>query len=319
MFAALPLLALLPGLIIAAGWIAGADSLARGAAGRRRAAAIPLITVLWLVSYALATALIVRLLGVALTAGYHPVRSRVGWQAWGTERLMDAARALLFPIYSSLLTPVWLRLLGAKIGKSVEASTVLAIPKMTTVNDGAFLADDTMVASYELHGGWLHIEPVKIGKRAFVGNSGMAAAGRNVPKNALVAVLSAAPERSKKGSSWLGSPPVKLRRQAGVADRSRTFAPAGSSQGRLGPRRALPHRADHGHLRDRRGRRAHRCSRGCAGGLGLGAAIGLGGAVLLGAGFVAGVVTSARQVGCWSAGSRSVITRCGVRSCGATR
>ena len=47
-----------------------------------------------------------------------------------------------------------------------------------------------MVAAYELRGGWLRVEPVKIGKRAFLGNSGMAAPGRSVPKNALVAVLS---------------------------------------------------------------------------------------------------------------------------------
>ena len=52
---------------------------------------------------------------------------------------------------------MWLRLLGAKVGRGVEASTVLALPTMTTVGDGAFLADDTMVATYELGGGWLRI------------------------------------------------------------------------------------------------------------------------------------------------------------------
>lgn len=44
-------------------------------------------------------------------------------------------------------------------------------------------------------------------------------------KHGLVAVLSAAPERAKPGSSWLGSPPVRLRRPAATADESRTFAP----------------------------------------------------------------------------------------------
>ena len=89
------------------------------------------------------------------------MRSRVGWQVWATERLMDPARTLLFPLYASLFTPVWLRLLGAKVGRDVEASTVLLLPNMTTVGDGAFLADDTMVASYELGGGWLRIAPAK--------------------------------------------------------------------------------------------------------------------------------------------------------------
>ena len=66
------------------------------------------------------------LLGIGLREGFHPVHSRVGWQAWTTERLMDLPRDLLFPLYSSLFTPVWLRLLGAEVGRDVEASTVLA-------------------------------------------------------------------------------------------------------------------------------------------------------------------------------------------------
>ena len=61
----------------------------------------------------------------------------------------------------------------------------------------------------------MHIAHAQVGKRAFLGNSGMTAPGRAVPKNGLVAVLSAAPAKAKKGSSWLGSPPVRLRRAAG--------------------------------------------------------------------------------------------------------
>lgn len=166
-----------------------------------------------------------RLLGAGLAEGYYRVRSRIGWQVWATERVLDMARDLLFPIYASLFTPVWLRLLGARIGKNVEASTVLLIPKMTTVGEGAFLADDTMVATYELDGGWLRIAPAKIGKRSFLGNSGMTAAGRSVPKNSLVAVLSATPAKSKSGTSWLGSPPVRLRRTAIASDDTRTYQP----------------------------------------------------------------------------------------------
>ncbi|WP_051406820.1 Pls/PosA family non-ribosomal peptide synthetase [Nocardia sp. CNY236] len=186
---------------------------------------LPVATVLGLGVYAVAIIAAVRLLSIGLSEGYHPVRSRVGWQAWATVRLLDSARTFLFPLYASLLTPMWLRLLGAKVGKSVEASTVLLLPRFTTVADGAFLADDTMVAGYELGGGWLHIGAAKVGKRAFLGNSGMTAPGRRVPKNGLVAVLSAAPSKAKAGSSWLGSPPVRLRRAADSADTGRTFDP----------------------------------------------------------------------------------------------
>ena len=120
---------------------------------------------------------LVRLLSIGLVEGVHPVRGRVAWQAWTTERLLDSARTFLFPLYSSLFTPVWLRMLGAEVGRDVEASTVLLIPSLTTIDDGAFLADDTMVATYELKGGWMRLGQARIGKRAFLGNSGMAGAG----------------------------------------------------------------------------------------------------------------------------------------------
>jgi len=202
----------------------------RGTAGAADAirATAPLLlpaTVVVLVVYALLTLLAVRLFGVGLRAGFHPVRSRTGWQVWATERLMDDARTYLYPLYSSLITPLWLRALGARIGRGVEASTVLMLPAMTTVGDHAFLADDTLVGSYELARGWLRIERAKVGKRAFLGNSGMAGPGRVVRKNSLVAVLSAAPQRAKPGTSWLGSPPVQLRRSAASGDQSRTFTP----------------------------------------------------------------------------------------------
>ncbi len=104
---------------------------------------------------------------------------------------------------------------------------MLMIPSLTQVNDQSFLADDTLIGGYELGGGWLRVERVKIGKRAFVGNSGMAAPGRKVPKASLVAVLSAAPRRKSAhaGESWLGSPPAPLRRTAEASDAGRTYDP----------------------------------------------------------------------------------------------
>lgn len=219
----IPYLSAAAALWIAFTFIEGSTSLT-GALPRLALAVAP-ASLVWFAANALLILAATRLLAIGITEGYHRVRSRVGWQIWATERVLDLARDLLFPIYASLFTPVWLRLLGAKVGKNVEASTVLLIPKMTTIGEGAFLADDTMVASYELDGGWLRVAPAKIGKRSFLGNSGMTAAGRSVPKNSLVAVLSATPAKAKSGTSWLGSPPVRLRRTAVASDDSRTFQP----------------------------------------------------------------------------------------------
>ncbi|MGK2319351.1 Pls/PosA family non-ribosomal peptide synthetase [Gordonia rhizosphera] len=221
--AAIPLISLAAGLAVMGSWAVHADQLADVAL--RCLILLAPATIASLAVFAAITAILVRLLSIGLTRGYHPVRSRVGWQVWMTERLLDMARTYLFPLYASLLTPWWFRLLGVTVGPGTEISTALVLPKFTTIGEGAFLADDTMVASYELGGGWLHVDVAKIGKRSFLGNSGMTAPGRKVPKDGLVAVLSATPESAKSGSSWLGSPPTRLRRTATETDTSRTFDP----------------------------------------------------------------------------------------------
>ncbi|WP_370466618.1 Pls/PosA family non-ribosomal peptide synthetase [Streptacidiphilus sp. PB12-B1b] len=188
--------------------------------------AVPVATVTGALAYAGLVLAAVRLLGIGLRTGHHALHSRNAWQAWTVIQLMDLARGSLFPLYASTLTPFWLRALGMKVGRGVEASTVLALPSMTTVGDGAFLADDTLIAPYELGGGWLRIDAAEIGERAFLGNSGMTAPGRSVPDRGLVGVLSATPKKAKKGSSYLGMPPMKLPRRADKADQGLTYAPS---------------------------------------------------------------------------------------------
>ncbi|MGW3041360.1 Pls/PosA family non-ribosomal peptide synthetase [Kitasatospora sp. NPDC001159] len=175
--------------------------------------------------YAAQLVALVRLLSIGLVPGVHPLHGRVGWQAWLVTQLMDQAREVLFPLYAGLVTPLWLRALGMRVGRGAEVSTVLALPSLTTVGDGAFLADDTLIAPYELGGGWVRLGEAKVGERAFLGNSGMTAPGRTVPKRGLVGVLSAAPEKAKKGGSYLGMPPMRLPRAADQADQSLTYEP----------------------------------------------------------------------------------------------
>jgi non-ribosomal peptide synthetase-like protein len=219
----LPAVAALPAVAVLAFAVRGTTGVAD--ALPHALVAVPPATVAYLVAYALLVLVGVRALSLGIRAGYHRVHGRVAWQVWTTERLMDMARTALFPLYASLFTPVWLRLLGARVGRGAEISTVLALPKMTTVASGAFLADDTMVAGYELGRGWLRVAPARIGKAAFLGNSGMTGPGREVPNRGLVGVLSSTPRKAKKGSSWLGMPPMPLRRAVGSADTSRTFQP----------------------------------------------------------------------------------------------
>ncbi|MGW5461179.1 Pls/PosA family non-ribosomal peptide synthetase [Streptomyces sp. NPDC003996] len=219
----LPLLAGVAALLVARLFVAPGSSLPRALRG----AALGLVpaTLAYGLAYALLVLVAVRVLSLGLREGTHPTHSRVGWQAWTVTQLMDRSRETLFPLYAGLVTPVWLRLLGMRIGRRAEVSTVLALPSLTTVGDGAFLADDTLTAPYELGGGWVRIGRAEIGRRAFLGNSGMTGPGRSVPDGGLVGVLSATPKKAKKGTSYLGLPPVKLPRSAAGGDQSRTYEP----------------------------------------------------------------------------------------------
>ncbi|MFB6565572.1 MULTISPECIES: epsilon-poly-L-lysine synthase Pls [Streptomyces] len=222
----LPLLALLstaPALVGAYFLLRDSGTLAT--AGLRLLLAVPVFTLLTTGCSLLVTAAVVRLLGRGITPGLHPASGGVAWRAWLVTRLLDGARGSLFPLYASLGTPHWLRLLGAKVGRHAEISTVLPLPSLLHVEDGAFLADDTLVAPFELRGGWLRLGTVRIGRRAFVGNSGIVDPGHDVPDHSLVGVLSNAPADGEPGSSWLGRPAMPLPRVATQADPARTFAP----------------------------------------------------------------------------------------------
>ncbi|KWT57252.1 amino acid adenylation protein [Streptomyces albus subsp. albus] len=219
----LPLLAALPALTGVYALVRDCATLSDAAL--RLFAAAPAIAVVTTVCWILLVAAVVRLLGRGIRPGTYPVRGPVAWRAWLVTRLLNGTRSSLFPLYASLATPLWLRLLGARVGRHAEISTVLPLPSLLTVADGAFLADDTLVAPYELRGGWLRVGTARVGRRAFVGNSGIVGPGREVPDQALIGVLSDAPAHSKPGSSWLGRPALPLPRIPSSADPGRTFEP----------------------------------------------------------------------------------------------
>lgn len=178
----------------------------------------------------------VRFAELAVRPGTHPVRSLPGWGLWTVVRLLDDARARFFPLYASLLTPVWFRSLGAKVGPGAEISTAVMVPTLARVGGGSFLADDTLLGPYELSGGWVHAEVASVGKRSFLGNSGIVAPGRKLAKRSLVAVLSSAPRKSKSKSNWWGSPPERMRRVEVAAEggEAGTFAPSAGMRARRG-------------------------------------------------------------------------------------
>lgn len=188
-------------------------------------------TVIGIFLYTAVIVIFVRLANRAIRPGSHSWNSGTAFAAWLIHFLMIDVRAVMFPIFASLFTPIWLRLLGAKVGRNVESSTVVPMPSLLTVNDNAFLADDVLIAPYELSAGRMRLGPVSVGNKAFLGNSAIVDPDINVPDNSLIGVLGSAPgglgeKQMSAGSSWLGRPPISLPRKVDCSiDNSLTFAP----------------------------------------------------------------------------------------------
>ncbi|MGJ9372603.1 Pls/PosA family non-ribosomal peptide synthetase [Nesterenkonia sp. CF4.4] len=219
----MPLLAPLPGAALMLFLISGFEALEP--ALWTLAAWTPVFIIMTVVTYLFLLAGSVRLMGRLMPRGTHSVHSVPAWAAWMSGRLMGKSLINLYPLYSSMLTPAWLRLLGAHVGKDVEAATVEAIPHLTSVGDKAFLADHSLVSAKYVRRGWLRLESGSVGQRAFLGNSAILGPDQRMPSNSLVAVLSSAPKDMPPNSLWLGNPPIELPRAAETVDSSLTFDP----------------------------------------------------------------------------------------------
>ncbi len=82
-----------------------------------------------------------------------------------------------------------------------------------------------MFSGTRAHRGWLHLDPIEIGDRSFIGNGAVLEAGTSVGDDCLIGIESNAPSRSPDGTSWFGAPPLELPRVRDVTDPTRTVAP----------------------------------------------------------------------------------------------
>ena len=165
-----------------------------GAAVAAAFLAVPLLCVWWLL-----LVVAVKWLAIGrIRPGTYRLTSGTYLRIWFLRYLLDNTRQLLNPIYATMFTPHLLRLLGAKIGRSVEVSTVMhVVPDLVEMDDGSFLADACIVGGLRIHRGWVDLAPNKIGSRSFIGNSAFAPSGVELGNNSLVGVLSAPPLKAR--------------------------------------------------------------------------------------------------------------------------
>lgn len=150
---------------------------------------------------------------------------------WCVEQLRALSLDLLGPLHSTVYLAPWYRALGARLGRFVELSTATSTsPDLLEIDDGGTVADEASLGTPHIEGGWMKVMPTRLGRRAFVGNSGMLPGGAMLGDGSLVGVLSMAPavdQAAKTNCSWLGSPPILLPRR-GVSEgfsEERTYTP----------------------------------------------------------------------------------------------
>jgi non-ribosomal peptide synthetase-like protein len=165
----------------------------------------------------------------ATKPGIYALRSSFGLRKWFADRLMILHMTLANAMYSTLYLVPFLRMLGAKVGRRAEVSTVSHIdPDLLSLGQECFVADLAVVGASRFFNGFVIMGETEVGARAFVGNAALVPGDTRLGHDSLIGVLSVTPSRPvEPGSSWLGSPPIFLpRRQASAKfDESRTYRP----------------------------------------------------------------------------------------------
>jgi non-ribosomal peptide synthetase-like protein len=190
-------------------------------------ACVPL-TILW---YMVCLVAVKRLIIGKVVPGVYPVTSAQYLRHWFLEYLLRNTRTILLPLYATMFTAAFFRLLGARIGSGCEVSTVTQVsPDLLQIGSGSFLADGCLVGGHRIDAGSITVEATSIGDRTFIGNSAFVPGGADIGSDVLVGVMSTPPTelgRVPDNTRWLGSPAFNLphtQRDATFSS-ARTFAP----------------------------------------------------------------------------------------------
>ena len=213
----------MPALLVVGALVPNWDSI--GAAAGTVIAAAPLIATTFIASEAVISALLFRAVQRLVRPGWHADEGVTGWALWFSDALQTAAGATLFALYASVFTRPWLRLHGIRLGRRTEVSTAQGLGRWVSFGETSFVADAPLFACSRAHRGWIHVAPIEVGDRSFVGNGALLTGGTRVGDDCLIGIETMAPEDVPDGSSWLGCPPIELPRVPDPADPSRTVDP----------------------------------------------------------------------------------------------
>jgi non-ribosomal peptide synthetase-like protein len=142
----------------------------------------------------------------------------------------DAAQGGLVSFKGTVIEQYVGGLINGYVGQDVESTTDMGegVAAWLSINDGAFLTDDVVVATAEYgRGGTLHLQRTTVGEDTFVGNNSVVDPGIHTGSGTFIAMMSRVRTTAKNktipdGFAWLGNPATIMpnRRQSEVTDGS---------------------------------------------------------------------------------------------------
>ncbi len=173
--------------------------------------AIPLAALMFVCLMILQISLLKKIFG-AVKKGTYSIHGFYHLKIWFIERLVSLSLGTLETLYGTLFTAPWFRLLGAKIGKNSEISSVnFTPPDMLNIGKECFVGDNAMLAPSRAYQGYINLEPIYLANRVFIGNGATIPGGTEIGSNCLIACASVPPYHSvPSGTSWLGTPSLTL-------------------------------------------------------------------------------------------------------------
>lgn len=174
----------------------------------------PAAGVVSMASFCIWVAFIKRLLLYRVRPGVYRIDSGLYLRKWASDLLMKLSLSVARPLYTTIYLPAWLRLLGAKVGRRAEISTVSQIsPELTEIGPQSFFADGSIIGGRRSYRGVIELSWNRIGRRSFVGNGAILPVGKSLGDGCLLGCLSVPPPgvRTPDGTEWLGSPSFALR------------------------------------------------------------------------------------------------------------
>jgi non-ribosomal peptide synthetase-like protein len=176
---------------------------------------VPIASLCFMLCFCLSIIILNKVLAGGIKPGTYQLRSWLYLRKWIVDKLMEFVE--FDALAESLYFPIFLRLLGAKIGKRVEIAELPRItPSLLTMKDESFVASGSILGVPRVHLGYVEYAPIELGYRSFIGSSAVLTPGCKLGNYSFIASLSISPDNddaAKSNTAWLGSPSVYMPRR----------------------------------------------------------------------------------------------------------